>query len=186
MGVLAIGLVGLFGGWGAVGDAADSTPVAQVDESFAATPFEVTVTRARVFDELPDAFPREDGYRYLALIADVTNTSSEPVPAGILTDGLSLDAPGLRTIELDSGPHPMSARVVRMVDSLSQHTFQPGLTTSVVIVWQQEVSADAPTHASATFAQHNWRRSTLDDVFGWRDPVPAATLGLPAEPLEAS
>lgn len=185
-GVAAIGIVGLWGGWGDATEAAQTTPVVEVDDTFSATPFAITVKSARVFDEISGPFPPEDGYRYLALVVDVTNTSNEPVSAGIVHDGLVLDAPALRVIELDSGPSPMAPSTVRTVDSLSQRTFQPGVTTNVVLAWQQQTSAAIPEHVTATFSQHTWRRSTLDDVFGWRDPVPAATLTVPVQPLEAA
>lgn len=185
LGIAAIALVSLFGGWGAAEDAADDTPAVKANESFSAQPFEVTVTRARAFHELPGAFPSEEGYRYLALVADVTNTSAEPVLAVTLGEAIVLGAAGLRTIELSSGPQPIKPQVVRTLDSLNQRAFQPGLTSNVILLWQQSTAEDTPDEASVTFSEHSWRRSSLDDSFGWRDPAPTAVLTIEVEPIEA-
>lgn len=182
---LTIFMLGLFGGWDAADVAADQVPEAKVGATVTAAPFDVTVTRGRMFHELPGVLYAEEGYRYLAIVMDVTNTSAEPVDAFVLAEAVALDIPGLRTIELDSGPQVIRPNVLRGVDSLNQRTFQPGLTTNIVLVWQQLTSAAEPATASVTFSAHTWRRSTLDGGLGWRDPSPVATLTLAIEPLEA-
>ncbi|MFC5338390.1 hypothetical protein [Leucobacter denitrificans] len=184
-GALALGAVGIFGGWDAVSDADDEVPTYGSGAEFVATPFEVSTQRARVFDELAGAFYAEDGYRYIALLVDVTNTSDRPVPAYTLSESISLDVHGVRTIELEDGPKQARPTILRGIDGLTQYTFQPGLTTNVVIGWQQEVSAAIPDDATIVFSGNIWRRSTLDDSLGWRDPVPAARVTLPVEPLES-
>lgn len=182
---IAIGFTTVFGGWNAAEETAGEIPAVAANEQFSVAPFDVTVTRARVFDEVPGMFPALDGYRYLALVADITNSSSEPVDALVIADSLKIDAPGLRTLELDSGPQPVRPDVYRGVDSLLQHTFQPGLTTNIVFVWQQSVAEEIPLETTAVFSSHTQRRSTLDDSLGWRDPVATATVTIAVEPLEA-
>src|SRR5690606_27691334 len=113
LGVLVLGVVGLLGGWGTVSDAVEDTPVVDVDAVFVAAPFEITVTRARAFDELDQAFYAEEGFRYIAVMADITNTTDQPVPASVLADSIGLEVQGLRTIELDAGPKTIAPDVVR-------------------------------------------------------------------------
>lgn len=182
---LAILVLGLFGGWDAADDAADQLPEATVGATTTAAPFDVTATRGRVFDELPGVLYAEEGYRYLAVLMDVTNTTAAPVNALTLAEAFTLDVPGLRTMELNSGPQVIRPQVLRGVDGLGQRTFQPGLTTEIVLVWQQQVSAAVPATAAATISEHTWRRSTLDDGLDWRDPSPVATLTMTIDPLEA-
>lgn len=181
-GVLAV--VGMFGGWGAAGDAAQDIPTAEVGEPGETTPFTVTPTRARVFDELGGVYYAEEGYRYIVVIMDVENTSAEFTSTTPLRQGTTLDVDGLRTLELDSGPKIVEPTVLRGADSLTQYTFQPGLPTNVVLAWQQHVESPIPDEITITFSDFSWRRSVMDDSMGWRDPTPAVTYVLPLEPLD--
>jgi hypothetical protein len=67
LGLVVIVLVGAVGGWGGATEAAEEAPTAAVGTPIEAEPFEVTVRRARFFDELRPSFYAEDGFRYLAL-----------------------------------------------------------------------------------------------------------------------
>lgn len=176
-------VVGMVGGWGTVSEAADELSVADVGKPVAVAPFEVTVNRARWFDKLEPTLYAEDGYRYLAVLIDVTNTTNEPVSGGILAETAELDAAALKTIELKAGPTPIAARALRGADGLTQYTLQPGLTQSVVLVWQQEAGEPLPTKVTFTLSGHTERRSAMDGSLGWRDPEPVAKITLPLEPL---
>lgn len=182
LGAALLAVVGIFGGWDAAGEAVEK-PVARVGDVVTADPFEFTVSRARFFDELAPPFYREEGYRYLVVSVDVTNTAPEYVDSFVLAGSATLDADGLRTIDLATGPKVLEPRVVRTADSLSERTFQPGLTNNVVLAWQQDIGEAIPDEVTVTFSQHTWRRSTMDESLGWRDPVPAARVTLPLEPL---
>ncbi len=183
LGAAVLAVVGIFGGWDAVGETVEDVTVVEVGETATASPFTVTPTRARVFDELDGVFYAEEGYRYIAVIADVENTSAAFVSSSILAQGASLDAPGMRFTELRSGPRVNDPSVVRTADSLSQATFQPNLTTNVVLVWQQEIASPIPETITLTLSDHTWRRSVNDGSFGWRDATPAIQYVLPLETL---
>lgn len=184
LGAALLAGVSLGGGLGLATEALDAIPVVEQGEIAAATPFEVTVKRARVFDELATLLPAEPEYRYISVSVDVTNASQEFVSAGILTNGVNLDVRGLRSIELTSGAVPLAPQAIRTSDSLSQSTFQPGLTTNVVLVWQQAKDEAIPDDITVTFDQYTWRRSAMDRSFGWHDASPAVRLTLPLEPME--
>ena len=183
LGLVVIVLVGAVGGWGGATEAAEEAPTAAVGTPIEAEPFEVTVRRARFFDELRPSFYAEDGFRYLALSVDVTPTATEPVGGAVFARAATLEVPGLRTIDLSSGPKVADPQVVRTADGLTQHTFQPGLTTNVVLVWQQEIGETLPAQVSLTLARHTLRRSSMDGTLGWRDPSPVAGVTLALEPL---
>ncbi|MFT4234413.1 MAG: hypothetical protein QM607_05375, partial [Microbacterium sp.] len=118
-----LGVVALFGGWGSVTDAAEDTAIVQAGDEIDAAPFTITVTRARVFDELLPGLPAEDGMRYVAVLMDVTNTTDLPVAGGVLDASAVIDLPGQATIALDSGPVNQEPSVLRTADSLTERTF---------------------------------------------------------------
>ncbi|MGI6878172.1 hypothetical protein [Microbacterium sp. gxy059] len=154
------------------------------DEIVEAAPFAISVTRARVFDELADVFPAEDGMRYIAVMATAENTSDDPVAARVLAQAVALDLPRLQTIALDAGEKIVDPEVLRSADSLPQRTFQPGLPIEVVLAWKQHVAEPVAAEASVVFSEQTWRRSLLDDSWGWRDGEPSSRLTLPLEPLD--
>ncbi|MDN5558303.1 MAG: hypothetical protein L0G23_02555 [Ruaniaceae bacterium] len=184
LGAAVLSIVGIFGGWDAVGETVEDVTLVEVGETATATPFAVTPTRARVFDELEGVFYAEEGYRYIVVIADVENTSARFVSSAILAQGASLDAPGMRFMERRAGPRVNDPSVVRSADSLSQATFQPNLATNIVLVWQQEVASPIPETITLTLSDHTWRSSVNDGSFGWRDATPAVRYVLPLETLD--
>ncbi|SNU01842.1 hypothetical protein SAMN06298212_11830 [Ruaniaceae bacterium KH17] len=184
LGALLLLAVGVFGGWGAVGDAVEDVEILEVGQSAETSPFTLTPSRARVFDELAGVFYAEDGYRYIAVLMTVENTTDTFVSTETLREGTTIDAAGVRTIELEAGPRVIDAEVRRGIDGLSQPTFQPGLPTEVVLAWQQAVTEPIPDEITIGFSDFTWRTSTLDGSMGWRDAVPAAQFVLPLEPLD--
>ncbi len=188
LGAALLVVIGAFGGWNAVTDSADETSEVGASEAFSADPFELTVRRAVVFDELEGVFPAEEGMRYISVSADVENTTDLPVSSFVLAGDVVLEVDGVETIEFDDGSsHPRDPGVVRTADSLSARSFQPGLPVNVVLVWKQDAAEPVPAEISVLFPAHSWRRSVMDDSFGWRDPVPTARVSLPLAALgEAS
>lgn len=137
-----------------------------------------------MFDELGWLFPGAEGRRYASVSVDVENTSADPVAALVLAQAARLDLPGLASIELSDGPRALDPSVLRTSDSLMQRSFQPGLPINVVLVWQQDAAEAAPEEVSIAFSSHTWRRSAMDNTFGWHDPVAAARTVLPLDQLE--
>lgn len=185
LGAALLVVVGAFGGWNAVIDSVDETSEVGAGEAFSADPFELTVRRAVVFDELEGVFPAEEGMRYISVSADVENTTDLPVSSFVLAGDVVLEVDGVETIEFDDGSsHPRDPDVVRTADSLSARSFQPGLPVNVVLVWKQDAAEPVPSEISVLFPSHSWRRSVMDDSFGWRDPVPTARVSLPLAALK--
>ncbi|MBK7822102.1 MAG: hypothetical protein IPJ61_13815 [Tessaracoccus sp.] len=71
-----------------------------------------------------------------------------------------------------------------MADGLTHYTFQPGLTTTVALAWQQEAGTPVPGELTVTIAAHTLRASSMDGSLGWRDAEPVAVVTLAPEPLD--
>ncbi len=184
--VALLGVVALAGGWQAVeGVEGPETPKVAVGEKIVATPMEVTVRRARHFEELKPSLPRADGYRYLVVSLDLTLRHERYVSGVELAPAISLDAAGLKTTPLRSGPKINDPSLLRGLDGLPARTYQPGLATSTIVVWQQALTEPIPTEVTITFAKQTWRQSVLDGGWGWYDPAPVARVTLPLEELDA-
>ena len=183
LGAALLVIVGFAGGFGAVLEDGELVPVTEAGEVTSAAPFSLAVRRAVSFMELSPAFPAEPDYRYVSVSVDVTNSSDTFVSANVLASGVSVSLQGQRTMMLSAGPTPLQPQIVRTADTLNQPTFQPGLTTNVVLIWQQSTAESIPTEVTITLDQHTWRRSSLDRTYGWRDPVPVTQITLPVEIL---
>lgn len=184
--VALLAMVGVVGGWQAVeGVDAPEVPVVKVGETIKATPFEVTVRRARHFEELKPTLYPVKGYRYLVVSLDVTARKDRYVDAETLRSALSLDAPGLKTLPLASGPTPERPRLLRGLDALGARTYQPGLATSTIAVWEQELGAPIPDEVTVTLSAHTWRQWIMDGAWRWSDATPVARVTLPVDAVEA-
>jgi len=180
--VALLGVLGAFGGWQAVeGVDAPEVPLAKVGEPVDVAPFEITVRRARHFDELRPALYPTDGYRYLVVSLDVTSHNKTPVAGLDFKPAITVDAEGLQTV----GDRPEAPRLLRGVDALDARSFQPGLTTSTIVVWQQADSTPVPAEVTVTLSAQTWRQSVMDGGWRWSDPAPVARVTLPVEALEA-
>lgn len=176
--VLLIGVVGLLGGWDVVGEETE-VPRSELEEAADVKPFEVLPATARYFDEIEWVLPKEEGYRYVALMVDVENTSDAFVSSVVLTDSVRIDLDGLKQLETRNGSIPVSPQVIRVADALGQRGFQPGLPVQVILVWQQELGVEPSGELAVTFSANTWRRSTLDEQMAWLDPKPAIQYVLP-------
>ena len=175
-------VAGIAGGFDAVTAADERLPTATVGAAVAATPFEITVKRARHGTELRPIAYKAEGRRYVFLTVDVRATDTKPVPAGYLSYAVEIDVPGLST----TGSTVTPPTVYRVGDGLSARSLQPGLTVPVVLTWQADASQPLPDTVTVTLHKQTWRASTLDGVEQWLDPTASHTLTLPLEPLAAN
>lgn len=175
LGALIILVAGLFGGWERVTAADHDTPTAEPSTPVEAAPFEFTVHRLRIGDELPPIATASEQHRYLFLLLDVTNTSDQPVPLTVLQRAVTLDFEGWE----DEAPQNF-----RALDSGMTRYFQPGVVTPSALVWQLDRTAPPPTEVAVTLNAHTWRYSIVEEDEGWFDEEPAAQLTMPADPLE--
>lgn len=180
---IALAITGLVGGWDAAIATESDVPIIEAGEATAVAPFEITVKGMRHTDELPGVLYASDEYRYLVLVADVTNTSSAPVDYGKLARAATIDAEGLPSTSSGSALHP---DIYRINDSLTARTFQPGVVTPSVLVWQQAKAEPVPDEVDVTLHGFIWRYSIVEESENWFDEAPVATLTLPVTPLAES
>ncbi|MBT2516946.1 hypothetical protein J7E29_05830 [Streptomyces sp. ISL-90] len=141
----------------------------------------VTVKRAVLIDELPEAgVTVEPGERVLALIVDAENRWDEPLPT---TRGYSLSS----TVALADHPEVEPQGISRYDDTTANPWLQPGVLATIVLAWV--VPADR--HAGGDDVRVVLNDETLMTgtavISGqyWDDPVPAAIVTLDIEDVGA-
>ncbi|MET0297593.1 MAG: hypothetical protein ABW024_09340 [Microbacterium sp.] len=168
---LFLAVTAAFGGLATAAE--PEVPVAETDQAIVAAPFTVTVERAVLLDEFPEAGVYvEDGERVLALQLEVVNDWTEPLAAGS-EDSL---ADTVRVEGLD-----VAASAAHYDDATINPRLQPGVPTTVVLTWavdadrfaegdEIEVAVNSMTLYTAGYvASGRW----------WTDPVATATVAVP-------
>lgn len=179
VGVVVLVPLSLLGGFGAMAE--EDLPAVEPNVAVELAPFSLTVTAARYGDELaPVAYP-DDGVQYLFLALEVTNTTDDPVPAGILANALSVDVVGRLT---SNGAITAVPTIYRTEDSLPAGVFSPGVLVPTVAIWRIDAAVDLPEELTVTLNTQTWRTSTLDGSWGWRDPHAAVRMTLPLQRLK--
>lgn len=176
LGLLALVLLatGLLGGWGDALSADEDLPRVEPSATAEAAPFRLVVKKAFHGSELPPAVRPSDGVRYVFVTLEATNTATAPVHASILSGDLAVDVDGLTAA---------NPRVLRVNDGQPARAFSPDVTVPVVVVWEQDASAPAPTALTLTVPGYTFRRSSMDASEDWRDPTPAFRVSLPVNPV---
>lgn len=155
--------------------AEEPVPSAAPEQEVIAKPFTVSVERAVLIDEFPEAgIYVEDGQRVLALQLEVVNTWTEPLAAGS-KDSL---AGAVRVQGLD-----LAESTARYDDATGNPRLQPGVPAEIVLTWAidpEEFSEgdeivvtvnSMSLHVGSFVASGQW----------WTDPVPAAEVTVVAE-----
>lgn len=177
--VLVLGIVGLVGGWDKVDAAERALPTAAPGEVVHTRVVDVAVVRARQGDAIEGLLRKEDGVRYVFVVARITVTGDRPITGDIIKQLLTIDVPGLATYpsKVDpSGRAVTPPELSRTSDALPAITLQPSLTYDVAFVWKQDAAERVAEQLTATIHDHTWRRSSLDGSMGWRDATPLTTV----------
>ena len=176
LGVIAVAVVGMIGGWDRVAAVEEALPSATPSAVATATPFELTVGHIRYGTELKPIAPAREGVRYLFLVADIVNTSDHPLQTRQISRAVSIDAEGL------SVAPPM---VYRTGDALMATWLQPDVPTQVVYLWEQDAATPLPETVDVTILSQTWRASALSGALEWMDPTAVAEMTLPLSPIAA-
>ncbi len=181
------------GGWSSASAADESAapeiPTVAVGTPVQARPYRLSVTAARTVEKLDGLLPDDRATRYLVIALDVTDTDARYVQDsmgmtgnGLDFDGLVVDAEGLvdglTGKPIDSGAAQRPA-LYRVKDTQRAWSFQPGVPTPVIAVYQQSSSQPVPTKLTVTLHQYTWRKSALDNHLNWFDPTPVARVEVP-------
>ncbi|TDE01044.1 hypothetical protein [Jiangella asiatica] len=161
-----------------------------VDESVDLGPFDVTVRRLRVVDELPGVSESDDDTRVLALVATVSANGPKTQHGAMLTESVTLDGvTGVRADvfgeQPDDGEPVPAADAYVMADGSRLDAIQPGLEYEVAFVWEQDGAAEVPTTARLVLVGHTMRESSIDRSQEWLDPLPRVAGDLEVTEPEA-
>lgn len=155
---------------------ATSLPELSAGEEHRNEQLSVTVQRAVLIDELPEAgVTVESGERVLALIVDAENLWTEPLPT---TRGNSVSS----TVELVESPDAEPDGTARYDDTTPNPWLQPGVPATLVLAWV--VAGDRFTEGDELRVQLNdetlFTGTAVVSGRYWDDPRAAAmvTVGL--------
>ncbi|GAB3264031.1 hypothetical protein [Kineosporia babensis] len=195
VGVTAV-VLGTTAAFGGLEEARPSTTQeVKVGTTMTADPFEITVKRLLWVNELPGYPTNDEGNRWLAIVADVTNTGDETLLPYLAGEAITVNGvegltktpePDLTTTrDLDDRTDRVSSdRLVHFPDSTLLNPLQPGLTYQAVYLYEQKGSADAAAEVSVQLVGHTLRPNAFDQVEMWLDPTVIAESRLPVLPPE--
>ena len=172
-----LGLTAAFGGL----DATAAPPVSELEagDTHENAQFALTVERAVLIDELPEAgiFLEEDsGQRVLAVVLTAENVWTEAQPSNSV-DGTRGIVGSVRIAELGDAP---ADSIARFDDTTIDPYLQPGVPAQLVLTW----AVDAERFAAGDELRVELRDFSLYTgqliTYGqsWQDPVTAAVLTL--------
>ncbi|MEH1123926.1 hypothetical protein [Micromonospora sp. CPCC 206061] len=170
-----MGASGLFGGLDVVEKPA--VPPAVINEVNHGQPWNVTVVRARLLNELGDLRLQKEGDRWFAIVAEVEVTA--PESRNDVGDVLSIS--GVEGL-LDEAPQ----HIVAVRDASRVQYLNPNMPERIGFVWEQSGNAPLPTKVTITIYEKTYRASTLTDHMEWLDHEPRAQLEVPVEDKRAS
>ncbi|SMG42365.1 hypothetical protein [Agreia pratensis] len=166
--VVVFGAVAGFGGLNTV----EKPPVARATSGQVVTgkQLDVTIEDAFLADGFDPYFNPEDGNRFLAVRALVTNVSNTPVDKvkdNVLVDGV-----------VGSAGTPQADEVIRIGESSSNPTLQPGVAQEIVLLWEIPASDE---ESGSEITVHVLDKSLLKGFLfadSWGDPVVTADVSL--------
>lgn len=154
LGVVALGVSGLFGGLQAV---EHPVPTTAVNQAVDGGPWRITVTGARLINDLPDMRLKDPGNRWVAVLVTVEITEKEGW--GTPGDFFEMEQiPGL----IDKVPTIVLVRDGTRVDQLN-----PGMPEALAFLWEQRPDVAIPTELTIKLLGMTKRPSSITDNVGW-------------------
>lgn len=180
-----LGVTAAFGGLAAV--AAAPLPELGAGDTHENGPFALTIERAVLIDDLPEAgiFLDEDsGQRVLALVLTVENVWTEALPSGLDFTGEKGVVGAVRLPELDGAP---AESVARFDDTTVGPWLQPGLPAQLVLTWPVDADRfEDGDELRIDLRNYSLYTGTLvvDGTY-WVDPTVAAHVTVPIDDVGA-
>jgi hypothetical protein len=156
--VVLLGVSGLFGGLDTVADPQAETVAAGT--LVPGGPWEVTIHEAGIRRELGKLRLKNEGDRWLYVIATVRITAEEStmLPSDLLVlEGVT----GL------VAPTPEESALER--DGSRLRLLQPDMPERIWFVWEQSGGAPVPTSLTISVEQRTWREDSLGGEWHWMD-----------------
>lgn len=186
---LLLGLVGLLGGWDRVGAKETELTSVAAGQELQAKPFTMTFRKAFSYRGVQGLPPVGEGRRGLFVTVDVVNTTKEPID--LLDFRLrSLfqlkDVQGLIYGGQAVSPEKAIPTLYRGTDVLPARQVQPGLTTRLVVLWEQQATESPPKTLTVVPNKYEFRVSRLTNLKEYLNPTPAAQVTLPVQEVPVS
>ncbi|KGM09133.1 hypothetical protein [Cellulomonas carbonis] len=166
--------------FGGLRDAGTTVDALAPGTALVAAPLEVTVDKVLWVDELPGAYPSEDGNRWIAVLTTFRSTHDATLLGPELRPTLSLEGvPGLV-----GRPDPATGLVgsterLVLTDGSRLTPVQPGLEHDAVFLFEQDGDVAPPTEVTLVAVGQTFRSSSLQDLDEWTDPAVVARGTLP-------
>lgn len=158
-GAAALAVSGFFGGLAPTDQ--PKVPALTVDAANEGKPWTVTVTGARVVDELEPLRLRAKGDRWVVVLAIIDITADES--RSDIRDAVRIaDVGGLTTEE--------PAHVYLLRDDKEVGLLHPGLPEKVAFFWEQAGDAAIPTEVRVRILGKTQRPDSFSGRLSWRDP----------------
>ena len=174
IGVVALALSGLFGGLRAVED--PPVPHVAVEKAIDGGPWRITVTGARIINDMPTMHLQDPGNHWVVVLVTVEVIEKEGW--GIMNDYFVM--PPLPAV-LDTYPTIMLVRDGSRVNRLN-----PGMPEKLAYFWEQSAGTPPPTELTLRVPKWTKRESFISGNVGWLpdldddlNDVYAATVTVP-------
>ena len=181
---VALLLTAPFGGWADAAKPALAT--AEAKQVIHTGPLDITIERISSSTRPSKAFTALEDGQYLMVFGTVKSTQPKSLDSGELGEAVRLvGVDGLTRSNLDKTPVPAAEStrakpaVYYVVDSTMMFEVPPLMTFEVAWVWERTGSVTPPASVQVEIEKFTYRQSSLEDSFGWLDPVPTAHLRLP-------
>ncbi|GAB6898195.1 hypothetical protein [Kineosporia succinea] len=190
-----LGVTAAFGGLEEAEGSGESTPV-KVGTTMRADPFEITIKRLVWADELPGVYTVENGSRWLAIVADVKNTSDETLEPFYAREAVTVNGvdglvsePELDTSTLaddDRTDRHRADQLLHYADSGDLNPLQPGISYEAAFLYEQRGTTEAPDQVTVQLVGHTLRDDTFQGTESWFDAAVVAESTLPVRSSAAS
>jgi hypothetical protein len=194
---IVLGTTAAFGGLEeAHGVGAGAPGEVKVDQVMEAAPFTIRIRRLLwvAAEELPGVYVSEDGDRWLAIVADIRNTTDASLLPFYAQEAVTVSGVDglLKKPELDlSTPaeddrtdRVSSDQLLQLADSSTLDPIQPGLTYQAVFLFEQKGTAQPAAQVAVQLVGHTLRPNSFDQQEMWLDPAVADEAELAVRPLK--
>ncbi|GLY32982.1 hypothetical protein [Kineosporia sp. NBRC 101731] len=193
--VLILGVTAAFGGLEEA-DGSDEATAIKVGTTMTAAPFDITIKRLVWADELPGVSTMENGSRWLAIVADIENTSDKSLAPFYAQEAVTVNGVDglvsepefdLTTADDDDRTDRHGAdQLLHYADSGTLNPLQPGLTYEAAFLYEQRGSAPATDVVTVQIVGHTLRANSLDQTEMWLDPAVIAESALAVQPAKVA
>ena len=194
---IVLGTTAAFGGLEeAKGAGAGAPGVIKVGTVMEAAPFTIRSRRLLwgAADVRPGGYVSEDGDRWLAIVADIRNTTDASLlpfyaQQAVTVSGVEglLKQPELDLTtakEDDRTDRVSSDQLLQLADSSTLDPLQPGLTYQAVFLFEQKATARPAAKVAVQLVGHTLRPNSFDQQEMWLDPAVVDEAELAVLPLK--